>query len=225
MSGPPHGRYTRGRGLTGHGLRSRKGCFRGWVCRPGQGRRAGRTWKAGRRGSHTQCACSTWGHTGQACSSQAHSRMPGRGWARSRRPLGSMGMGTCQQVGTAEPHGGHRRGSRSPKRGSRQQGRPAGRSWAHSKCPGRSWAHSRPAGSSQGSWCHTWWFGAGRGRGGGRGWSGGSLPRVSFIPRPWHLGNEALGVFLVAACCFSSSSPQGSLPGASGSGDSVQEAP
>ena len=147
--------------------------------------------------------------------------MPGRGWARSRRPLGSMGMGTCWQVGTAETHGGHCRSSRSP-----GQGRPAGKSWAHSKSPGRSWAHNRLAGSSQGSWCHTWWFGAGWGRDGGQVWSGSSLPRLPLIPRPWRPGNEAPGVFLVATCCFSSSSfPRGFLPGASSCCDSVQEAP
>ena len=147
-----------------------------------------------------------------------HSRVPGRGWAHSKRP--GRGWVHSRSAGTAEPRGSH-----SPKWGNRQQGRPAGRSWAHSKSPGRSWAHSRLTGSSQGSWYHTWWFGAGRGWDRGQVWSGGSLPRVPFIPGLWRPGNEAPGVFLVAACCFSSSSPRGSLPGASGCCDSVQEAP
>ena len=62
-------------------IKSRKRCYRRWVYRPGWGRRAGSTQRAGRRGPHTRLACSSLAgtertgrkesHTGWACRSLA----------------------------------------------------------------------------------------------------------------------------------------------------------
>ena len=62
-------------------IKSRKRCYRRWVYRPGWGRRAGSTQRAGRRGPHTRLDCSSRAgtertgrkesHTGWACRSLA----------------------------------------------------------------------------------------------------------------------------------------------------------
>lgn len=78
---------------------------------------------------------------------------------------------------------------------------------AHGKKAGRSWAHRRPAGSPQSSWRGTQWHGAGCGQGRGQGWSRGSFPGAAFILGCGVLAMRHPGVFLVAACCLSSSSP------------------